>query len=75
MPVERVPLSISQFSELVGIEPAQLISVEFSRSKSTVTLCLEPEEPMTTRGVQSSGTCPPLSGNTSLRKPKKGGKK
>jgi len=92
MPVERRPVSVSQFSELMGIEPARLVDVEFSRRQSSVVLVLEPEEvdvhlpdgramvrtagfitkerPMT----QTSGTCPPLSGNTAIRKPK-GGKK
>jgi hypothetical protein len=71
MPVIREPLSISQFAELVGVEPSRLVGVEFSRRHSSVTLCLEPID---MRHVQTSGTCPPLSGNTSIRKPKKGKK-
>jgi hypothetical protein len=42
MPVDREPISISQFAELVGVEPARLVDVEFSRRNSTVMLVLEP---------------------------------
>ena len=45
MPVDRTTrLSISQFSELLGIEPERLIDVTMDRLSSTVTLVLEPKE-------------------------------
>ena len=45
MPGDRqTRLSISQFAELIGIEPARLIDVPLDRLSSTVTLILEPKE-------------------------------
>ena len=45
MPVDRsTKLSVSQFSELLGIEPKRFIDVEVNRQTSTVTVVLEPEE-------------------------------
>jgi len=43
MPVIREHLSISQFSELVGIDPARFNGVEVDRRYNRVTLVLEPE--------------------------------
>jgi len=43
MPVIREHLSISQFSELVGIDPARFNGVEVDRRSSRVTIVLEPE--------------------------------
>lgn len=57
MPVVREPLSISQFCELVGIEPARFVDVEVNRRASTVTLVLEPEEDTV---AQTSGVIPQL---------------
>ena len=42
MPVERVPISLSQFGDCVGYDPERILGVEFTRS--TVILVLEPEE-------------------------------
>lgn len=42
MPVERRLISVSQFAELMGIEPQQVIAVE--RQGSSLVLVLEPEE-------------------------------
>lgn len=42
MPVERVPLSISQLCELIGVDPARFVAVE-KRSTGLV-IVLEPEE-------------------------------
>ena len=42
MPVERREVSISQFCELLGIEPKRLIAVE--RKSSTMVLILEPDD-------------------------------
>lgn len=69
MPVERREVSVSQFAELMGLEPERLIAVE--RRGSTMVLVLEPEAEVT----QTMGTFPQLKDNTSRRPPRKGGKK
>lgn len=58
MPVDRVPISISQFAELLAIEPKRLIAVEVDRRSSTVMLVMEPEEDDGTnrRGTPSDAT-------------------
>jgi hypothetical protein len=73
MPVERRVLSVSQFAELMGIDPARFILVEnrveepgTRKTQRAVVLVMEPE-------MQTTGTCPPLSNNTGTKK--KGGKK
>jgi hypothetical protein len=44
MPVERISVSISQFCELVGIDPQRFVAIErASRTSTTVTIVLEPE--------------------------------
>lgn len=53
MPVQRVPLSISQLAELVGVEPWRLLDIEVNRLKQTANLVLEPEE--TDMGKSKSG--------------------
>ena len=70
-------MSVSQFAELVGIEPRQFLDVEVNRVTSTVTLVLEPEADM-----QGTGTFPQIHGNTaygsksgSAKTPKGGGPK
>lgn len=55
MPVERTPISISQFCELLAIEPARFVGVEVNRRASTVTLVLEPCED---DGIQRERTPP-----------------
>jgi hypothetical protein len=44
MPVDRTPVSISQFAELMGIDPARFVGVEVERRSSRVLLVLEPEK-------------------------------
>lgn len=63
MPVQRTAISHSQLAELVGVEPDRLIAVE-QRGR---------EWCVVTEGddMQTSGTCPTLSDNTTKRKPKK----
>jgi hypothetical protein len=56
MPVIREPLSISQFAELVGVEPSRLVGVEFSRRNSSVTLVLEPLD-VRKEAIQDAGAC------------------
>ena len=47
MPVIRERASLSQFAELIGVAPGRLIGLEMDRrGAGTVTLVLEPEEPM-----------------------------
>ena len=59
--------SVSQFAELFGVEPREFRGVAYDQSTGMVTV--ETEEHM-----QVTGTCPPLSDNTS-RKPKGKGKR
>lgn len=66
MPVQRSAISVSQLAELMGVDPARFIAIE----KRGREWCVVTEED----DVQTSGTCPPLSDNTSKRKPK-GGKR
>jgi len=69
MPVERHEISVSQFCELLALEPQRFIGVTRPRAdSSTLTILMEPE-------MQTSGTNPPLSDNTSTRKPKGKGKR
>lgn len=42
--VERRQMSISQFSELMGIEPQQFLGVEVSRMAHTVTVLVESDD-------------------------------
>lgn len=49
MRVERVRLSVSQFCELIGVDPDRLIAVQregaqMGKKGSTMVLILEPEE-------------------------------
>lgn len=45
MPVERtIRLSISQFSELLGLDPERLVDVEVHRRLSTVVIVQEPTD-------------------------------
>jgi hypothetical protein len=73
MPVERMFVSLSQFSELLGIDAARFRGVEYDSRSTAVTLVLEPEDDM--RQVQTTGVNAPLSDDTSRRKPGKGGKR
>jgi hypothetical protein len=56
-------ISVSQFAELLGYEPAQIRFVAYKPTDSSVAIFVEDD-------MQTSGTCPPLSDNTSKRKPK-----
>ena len=64
--MQRQPISVSQLAELVGVDPARFVAIE-KHGSSWVVVTEEDE-------MQTSGTCPPLSDNTSKRKPK-GGKR
>lgn len=44
MPVERVPVSVSQFCELLGIEPEQFVGVEVQKPSSRVLILVEPDD-------------------------------
>lgn len=67
MPVCRRLISVSQFAELLGLEPQQVIAVE--RQGSSLVLVLEPEE--THMAGQLWGTFPQLT----TGKKKSGGSK
>ena len=54
MPVERVSVSLSQFAELLGLEPGRFLGVEFDRRSTALTLVMEPNM------TQTSGTFPQL---------------
>lgn len=43
VPVDRVPVSISQFCGLLDLDPQKLIAVEVERKSSRVVLVMEPE--------------------------------
>lgn len=43
MPVDRQPMSLSQFSDLLALDPKRVIAVEVDRQASTVVIVLEPE--------------------------------
>lgn len=66
MAVLRTPISRSQLSELLGVEPGLLLAVE--RLSTGFCVVTEGDE------MQTTGTCPPLHDNTS-RKPKGKGKR
>jgi hypothetical protein len=72
MPVVRRVVSVSQFAELMGVEPQQVIAVE--RQGSSLVLVLEPEE--TEMAGQLRGTLPQLTtgGKAVGSKGGKGGK-
>ena len=67
--IARVPLSVSQFAELVGYDPHVVIGLEMDASSRTVTLLLAQEDTMT----QPSGSFPQL--NTGKKTKGKGGKR
>lgn len=68
MPVVRKPISRSQLAELFGCEPKDFVAID--RTLTGWELVTEPDEDE----MQTTGTCPPLSDNTSKRKPRKGTK-
>ncbi len=52
MPVERHPISVSQFCELLALDPTRLIAVERrGRLGATLTIVMEPEADMNTSGT------------------------
>jgi hypothetical protein len=76
MPVERRPISVNQLCELLGLDQARFIGIEpdpcsrngGQRDSTKWWIVLEPED------MQTTGTAPALSDNTSKRKPKKSGR-
>ena len=66
MPVHRQPISVRELADAVGVEPAEFVAVE--RRPDSWYVVTEG------RDMQTTGTCPPLSDNTS-RKPKGKGKR
>ena len=60
--------SVSQFAELVGIEPREFRGVVYDQSTGMVRVETEGDD------MQTTGTCPPLSDNIN-RKPTKKGKR
>lgn len=66
MAIERRQMSVSQFSELMGIEPRAFIGVEVNRQRSTVTLVVEGDD------MQTVSTFPQLASNASYGKGGKG---
>ena len=70
MPVERQPISVSQFCELLAIEPSRFIGIERRRHDSTGLLIVLEGDDM---AGQTSGTLPQLAQGKSGKKA--GGKK
>lgn len=70
MPIQRTPISVSQLSELLGVDPARFVAVERRCDKDYRGWVVVTEDEM-----QTTGTCPPLHDNTTRRKPKGKGKK
>ena len=64
MPIEIREVSVSQFSELLGLDPARFLGVQVDRQRQRIDILLEPEDT-----VQTSGSFPQLTKGT-----KKGGK-
>jgi hypothetical protein len=52
VPIERRAVSVSQFADLLGVDPQRLIGVE--RKGSTMILLLEPEDDTTVRDVPAT---------------------
>jgi len=75
MPVERHAISVSQLAELLGVDPARFVAVE-KRVDRTGDGSWRGGWYVVTEGddMQTSGTMPQLSDNTSKRKPKGKGK-
>jgi len=71
MPVARHAVSLSMFAELLGLQPAQFVGVEYDRRTSSVTLVLEPEED----DMQTTGTFPQIHSNANYGKGKSGSAK
>lgn len=70
MPVVRTPISRSQLADLVGVDPERFLGIQMRCDREyTGWVVLTEGEPM-----QTTGTCPTLSDNTSIRKPTKKGK-
>lgn len=77
---ERIFISLPTFCEELGIDPARFLCVENAvdvpadtwgrGSGQGIVVVLEPKKEL--KAMQTTGTCPPLSDNTSKRKPKKG---
>ena len=64
MPLERLTLSASCMGEELGVDPTRIIGVKWDGSTRQMTVLLEPED------MQTKGTYPQLSDNTSRRMPK-----
>lgn len=76
MPVERHPISVSQLADLLGLDPAAFVAIE-KRVERTGDGTWRGGWYIVTQGVamQTTGTMPQLSDNTTRRKPKGKGKK
>ena len=71
MPVVRTPISRSQLAELVGVDPESFVAIEWRGDRTGRGWFVVTEG----NAMQTTGTCPPLSDNTSTRKPKRKGKR
>ena len=68
MPIERHEISVSQFCELLALDPARFVGVARLKNGS-ITILLEPE------AMNTSGTFPQLTTGGKKIGTKKGGKK
>lgn len=69
LPVERHPISVSQLSELLGVDPARFVAVQ--RRAHQWYVVIEPEQEMS----QTTGTFPQAHDNTKRKPTKKGPKR
>lgn len=70
--IHRTPISVSQLSDLLGVEPGRFVAVErrCGRGENGWYVVTEGEEM-----VQTTGTCPQIHDNTRRKPTKKGGRK
>ncbi len=71
MPVERHAISVSQFCNLLEIDPHRFLGVEFNRQRSSLAILIEPEDSM----GQTTGAFPALSTGKKAGGKKGGGKR
>lgn len=65
MALERIAMSVSQFCELTGFDPATFVGVEINRPSAVVTVLTEE-----TRTMQTSGTFPAVNQGGTKTPPK-----
>ena len=67
MPVVRTPISVSQLSELLGLDPRCFVAVERRCDRDFKGWCVVTDDEM-----QTSGTFPEIADNKTRKTPRKG---